>query len=54
VLFDWPSVNLRGRMSLEPVPQGLVQKRRRQMALSNKYGDVLGLARQLGVKSGNW
>lgn len=24
------------------------------MALADKYGDVLGLARQLGVKDGNW
>ena len=24
------------------------------MALADKYGDVLGLAQQLGVKNGNW
>ncbi|MBP1636705.1 MAG: LysM domain protein [Acidobacteria bacterium] len=24
------------------------------MALSDKYGDVLGLAQQLGVRNGNW
>ncbi len=24
------------------------------MALSDKYGDVLGLSQQLGVKNGNW
>ena len=24
------------------------------MALADKYGDVLGLAQQLGVRNGNW